>query len=74
MPRFPHLSRTATTIAALTVTALVPLCGVAQAAPSDGRGTSASAPAPAAESSGLPRLLELGDGKGLLGFDFLGLI
>ncbi|MGI5351320.1 hypothetical protein ACQEU8_24555 [Streptomyces sp. CA-250714] len=43
MRRFP--TRTATTIAALAVTALVPLCGVAQAAPSDTPGTASSAPA-----------------------------
>ncbi|MFI8854446.1 hypothetical protein [Streptomyces sp. 891-h] len=77
MRRIPQLSRTATALAALTVTALVPLCGVAQAAaPSDDRGTTASAPVPYQEvrSEGTPQLLKLGDGKGLLGLGMLGLL
>ncbi|MEU7318066.1 hypothetical protein [Streptomyces sp. NPDC007083] len=74
-----RIPRTATTLAALTVTALVPLCGVAQAAPADDRGTTAAAPASSADrqdsrDQGGPRLVKLGDREGLLGLGLLGLL
>ncbi|MBO8196297.1 hypothetical protein ITI46_32350 [Streptomyces oryzae] len=80
MRRFPLPSRTATTIAALTVTALVPLCGVAQAAAPSDTAPSASAPAPGAgsqddaRSQGGLRLPKLGNSNGALGLGLLGLL
>ncbi|WP_369205678.1 hypothetical protein [Streptomyces sp. PU-14G] len=80
MRRLPRSSRIATSIAALTVTALVPLCGVAQAAPAHTpAATAASAPAPSGgEQDGRSttgnRLLKLGNRDGLLGLGFLGLL
>jgi hypothetical protein len=73
LSRLSRLSRTGTAIAALTVAALVPLCGVAQAAPSDDVTTSVSTPAPSADHQGghpaaqPHRLLKLGSRDGLLG-------
>ncbi|WP_173868839.1 hypothetical protein SALCHL_001176 [Streptomyces albus subsp. chlorinus] len=75
--RLPRSSRIATALAALTVTALVPLCGVAQAAPSDTPPATSSAPeSEGGDQAGAPksdfRLLDVGNREGVLGLGILG--
>ncbi|CAL9392393.1 hypothetical protein [Streptomyces sp. enrichment culture] len=79
MRRLPLPSRTAAGIAALTVAALVPLCGVAQAAePTPGGAPSATAPGQASSGTGQQgrpkkdqRLVKLGKNEGLFGLGIL---
>ncbi|MGY1434652.1 hypothetical protein [Streptomyces reniochalinae] len=81
MRRLSRSSRIATAIAALTVTALVPLCGVAQAAaPSHAAAApAAAAPAPSGgdqdgNAASDQRLVKLGNRDGMLGLGVLGLL
>lgn len=81
MRRLPRSARIATGIAALAVTALVPLCGVAQAAAPTptSASTETSAPTPSGEdqqgrTQNDNRLVKLGDREGALGLGVLGIL